>query len=205
MCKELGKHVFDYGQKGAADQMQTTWEKIIIHAYTEYGQDIATELENRKKLVIEEPEYPQAALDRHAAYVQVHEDGRQRLKSAREKEVQALKIAVSKNVEGSAIKLAELENQMAEADLVSPDDLRIKLTTQEESLMDNAWRNHRDRTGKLRVHRGKIFGIVKGQCQQVLIDKMKYQPEWDQVNESADPLALYDLIEKTILSQTDDQ
>jgi len=33
-CSELGSHVFDYGSKGAADQMATTWEQIIIYVGT---------------------------------------------------------------------------------------------------------------------------------------------------------------------------
>jgi hypothetical protein len=31
LCAALSNHVFDYGQKGATDQMRTTWEKIIVH------------------------------------------------------------------------------------------------------------------------------------------------------------------------------
>ena len=204
-CKALGDHTFDYGQKGAADQARTTWEKIIIHAYNEYGQDIANELENRKKLDIAEPEYPQDAIDRHKAFLVLHNAGVEHLRQARQKEVQALKIAVSKSEEGAEIKLAELENQLALDELRNAEEPAIKLMEHEKTQMDNAWRNHRSRSDKLRIHRGQIFGIIKGQCQQVLLDKMKYLPEWESVNESADPLGLFNLIEKTVLSQTDDQ
>ncbi len=34
LCSALGNYVFDYGQKAAADQMRTTWEKIVHHAGT---------------------------------------------------------------------------------------------------------------------------------------------------------------------------
>ena len=38
--KTLGTHVFDYGSKGVADQMITTWEQIVIHVGTIMGEDI---------------------------------------------------------------------------------------------------------------------------------------------------------------------
>ena len=37
LCTALGHHVFDYGQKGSADQMRNTWEKIVHHVGTIYG------------------------------------------------------------------------------------------------------------------------------------------------------------------------
>jgi hypothetical protein len=40
---------------------------------------------------------------------------------------------------------------------------------------------------------------------QVLLDKMKRDPDWSKPSESYDPLTLMKLIEKTIISQTDDQ
>jgi hypothetical protein len=40
---------------------------------------------------------------------------------------------------------------------------------------------------------------------QVLLDKMKHNPDWTPTNESYDPLTLLKLIEKTILAQTEDR
>jgi hypothetical protein len=40
---------------------------------------------------------------------------------------------------------------------------------------------------------------------QVLLDKMKHDPDWSSASESYDPLTLLRLIEKTILAQTEDQ
>ena len=37
---------------------------------------------------------------------------------------------------------------------------------------------------------------------QVLLDKMKYDPDWNKTSESYSPLTLLQLIEKTILAQT---
>ena len=40
---------------------------------------------------------------------------------------------------------------------------------------------------------------------QVLLDKMKHDPDWYTTIESYNPLALLKIIEKTILDQTEDQ
>jgi hypothetical protein len=47
--------------------------------------------------------------------------------------------------------------------------------------------------------------MIRGQCMQVLLDKMKRDPNWTPTSESYDPLTLLKLIEKTILAQTEDQ
>jgi hypothetical protein len=47
MCTNLGTNVFDYGQKSAADQMRTSWEKLVQYVGTNYGQDINNALQNK--------------------------------------------------------------------------------------------------------------------------------------------------------------
>ena len=44
--------------------------------------------------------------------------------------------------------------------------------------------------------------MVRGQCTQILMDKMKHNHYWDTTRTSYDPLKFMDLIEKTILAQT---
>ena len=36
------KNVFNFGHKEAADQMRTSWEKLVQHVSTKYGKDIKT-------------------------------------------------------------------------------------------------------------------------------------------------------------------
>jgi hypothetical protein len=43
LCGALGNNVFDYGHRAAADQMQTTWEKLVQFVGTNYGQDISSQ------------------------------------------------------------------------------------------------------------------------------------------------------------------
>ena len=47
----------DYGQKGAGDQMQTTWENIVHNVGTIYGHYIRNEIQNKMKVFIPKPEY----------------------------------------------------------------------------------------------------------------------------------------------------
>ena len=49
LCSALGNNVFDYGQKGAVDQMRTTWEKIFHHVGTIYGHSISNKMQNKKR------------------------------------------------------------------------------------------------------------------------------------------------------------
>jgi hypothetical protein len=44
--------MFDYGQKSAADQMRTSWEKLVQYVGTNYGQDINNELQNKVWVVL---------------------------------------------------------------------------------------------------------------------------------------------------------
>ena len=55
LSKELGHNIFDYGKKGSADQMRTTWEKLCQYVGKEMSEDIATELRNKTEVVIPEP------------------------------------------------------------------------------------------------------------------------------------------------------
>ena len=39
LCSALGKNVFDYGQKVSADQMRTSWEKLVQYVGTSYSHE----------------------------------------------------------------------------------------------------------------------------------------------------------------------
>ena len=57
LCSALRNNVFDYGQKGAAYQMQTTWENIFHYVSTIYGHDISNGMKNKTKDSTPNPEY----------------------------------------------------------------------------------------------------------------------------------------------------
>jgi hypothetical protein len=55
LCTNLGTNVFEYGQKSAADQMRTSWEKLVQYVGTNYGQDISNKLQNKITVILVEP------------------------------------------------------------------------------------------------------------------------------------------------------
>ena len=103
------------------------------------------------------------------------------------------------------IKLAQLQNEMAEAELEAQEEVPMILTESEKTLYSNAWQTYREHKAKLEMHRGQCFSLVLGQCTQLLQDKMKQDTDWTAVSTSYDPLHLYRLIEKTVMAQTEDQ
>ena len=66
LCTTLGNNVFDYGHKAAADQMRTSWEKLVQYVGTIYGQDISNEMSNRMAATFVEPVHTPAVIARHA-------------------------------------------------------------------------------------------------------------------------------------------
>ena len=71
LCAALGKNVFDYGHKAAADEMRTSWEKVAQCVGTTCGQDISNELQIKVCIVTSKPFHSQVVVERHAARVQV--------------------------------------------------------------------------------------------------------------------------------------
>jgi hypothetical protein len=206
LCGALGVHVFDYGQKGAADQMRITWEKIVHHAGTIYGHDISNELQNKKTVVILEPSYTQEVLNKHAEREARRQTQNLRLGLARQVQKTALEQEVIDAIDPEApMKLAILDNQIEEAAYEMGIELPIKLNELESTVNHNEWRTYRERTTRLDKQRGQAFSMIRGQCMQVLLDKMKHDSDWIPASESYDPLTLMRLIEKTILAQTEDQ
>jgi hypothetical protein len=55
LCANLGTNVCDYGQKSAADQMHTPWEKLAQYVRTNYGQDISNELQSKITVILVDP------------------------------------------------------------------------------------------------------------------------------------------------------
>jgi hypothetical protein len=67
ICTNLGTNVFDYSQKSAADQIRTSWEKLVQYVGTSYGQDINNELQNKINVIIFDPVHTDDVLMRHGA------------------------------------------------------------------------------------------------------------------------------------------
>ena len=82
LCAGLNKNVFDYGNKAAADQMRTSWEKLVQYVGMTYGQDISNELQNKATVTLPEPVHTAAVLARHATHEQMIHNGQANIQAA---------------------------------------------------------------------------------------------------------------------------
>ena len=202
----LGSYVFDYGQKNSADQMRTSWEKLVQYVGTTYGQDISNELTNKAAVTIPEPVHSATIMARHQQRETVIQAGRASLRSARLAKQTALEAAVAAATDANApVELAMLQTEIAMAVVEANEPIPIVLTDAEKTQLSNEWRTYRERNASLVKHRGQTFSLILGQCTQLLQDKMKQDTDWTAVSTSYNPLRLIALIEKTVLAQTEDQ
>jgi hypothetical protein len=75
LCAALGNNVFDYAHRAAADQMRTSWEKLVQFVGTNYGQDVSNELQNKIPVILSEPVHTPDVLARHAICEQMVQTG----------------------------------------------------------------------------------------------------------------------------------
>jgi hypothetical protein len=99
----------------------------------------------------------------------------------------------------------DIVDQILCCEIKLKDEDKMKLTDDEKMAHNNAWLSHREVMDGPKKSRGKIFSLLLGQCTQVLIDKMKQDVDWGTISDSFDPIALFMLIEKLVLKQSDNQ
>ena len=203
LCAALGTHVFDYGHKAAADQMRTTWEKLAHYCGTISGQNILNELSNKTPVILQEPVYTPAVMACHQAHSKMLKEVHTKLQAARKKERTVLEAEIVAQVRDADMKLAQLESEITKAEYEMTLDLPIKMTDAEKTANRHAWKLYEDETKALTKDRGQAYALIIGQCTQLLQDKMKQDPDWHTVSKSFNPLALYSLIEKTVLTQSE--
>ena len=113
LCAALGTNVFDYGQKAAADQMKTSWEKLVQYVGTNHGQDISNELQNKQTVTVVEPTHTVAVLARHAAREAMVRAGQRNIQTARRVQETILEQAIAAGDAEAPMKLAILQNEIA--------------------------------------------------------------------------------------------
>jgi hypothetical protein len=202
MCTNLGTNLFDYGQNSAADQMRTSWEKIVQYVGTNYGQDINNKLQNKVWVILTEPVHTKDVIARHSVREVMIINSQLKIQQARQAQDTILKAAVQSGIDMDApMKLVILQNEIAQGEFSVP----VLLTDSRKNQFSNDWCTFREHNTNLIKHRGQAFSLIQGQCTQLLQDKMKQDTDWNTVSISYDPLTLYRLIERTVLAQTEDQ
>ncbi|MGL5937017.1 MAG: hypothetical protein ACRCZI_15505, partial [Cetobacterium sp.] len=70
---------------------------------------------------------------------------------------------------------------------------------------DTEWKIYKTRIESIEKHRGQAFNMIKGQCTLALMEQMKCDSEYTRCIASNDPLRLKSLIERTIITQSDNK
>jgi hypothetical protein len=114
LCTNLGTNVFDYGQKSAAYQMRTSWEKCVQYVGTNYGQDINNELQNKVWVVLTKHVHTNDVLSRHGEREVMIRIGQLNIQRARLAQETILKASVQAGTDMDApMNLAILQNEIA--------------------------------------------------------------------------------------------
>jgi hypothetical protein len=205
LCANLGTNFFDYGQKSAADLMRTSWEKLVHYVGTNYGQDISNELQNKISVEIIEPVHSAEVLRKNGLREAMIRSGQRNIQRARQAQDNILEAAVLAKDPDAPMKLAILQNEIAQGDFLSSNEVTIDLNNYKKTQFSNEWRTFQERNTNLIKHREHAFLLIQGQCPQLFQDKMKQDTEWTNLRTSYDPLTLYLLIERTVMAQTEDQ
>jgi hypothetical protein len=120
LCTTLGANVLDYGQKSAADQIRTSWEKLVQHVGTSYRQDICNELQNKTTVTLDEPVHTPEILLRHGTRERMIRSGQADMQLTRRSQKAILEAAVAADPKlADPMKIASLENEIAQGDFIA--------------------------------------------------------------------------------------
>ena len=154
-------------------------------------------------MTIRELTHSQEILEIHTNKVQLRNTANARTREPRNKVLELLAADANINNLDDVSKSEEIQNEIEEADLAIQEHLQIILTGYDRPKNNAERRRYLDRKGYLQKHIGRDFSIIRGQCQKVLIHKMKSDPEWEILEKSGDPLILIKVTERHVLSQTE--
>jgi hypothetical protein len=116
LCSNLGTNVLDYGPKSAADLMRTSCEKLVQYVGTNYRQDISNELHNKISVDIIEPVHSAKVLRKHGLREAMIWSVQRNIQRARQAQEKILEAAVLAKDPDAPMKLAILQNEIAQGD-----------------------------------------------------------------------------------------
>jgi hypothetical protein len=185
ICANIGTNVFDYGQKSAADQMRTSWEKLAQSVGTKYGQDISNELQNKITVILVESVHTDDVLLKHSLRETMIRNGQMNIQRAQKAQETILDAAVLAGLDMEApMKLALLQNEISQGGFSANIEVPIVLNDSQKTQFSNEWRTYRERNDNLIKHRSQAFSLIQGKCTRLLQDKMKQDTEWAVVSTS---------------------
>ncbi len=81
---------------------------------------------------------------------------------------------------GRTLELVEIQNQILQHDLA--EFIPVKLDKEEKVEYDARVKSHNKKLDDLKLHQGKVYMLIMGQCTQQLQDKLKQNVSWSNVD-----------------------
>jgi hypothetical protein len=140
LCTNFGANLFDYGKKSAADQMRTSWEKLVQYVNTNYGQDICNELQNKITVTLTEPVHTADVFLRHGVREQMIRTGQLNIQQAQKVQQNIPQAAVTAGLDlDSPTKLVIIQNEIAQGEFAANIDVPVELNYSEKTQFSNEW------------------------------------------------------------------
>jgi hypothetical protein len=156
--------VFDYGQKSAAHQMRSSWEKIGQYFGTNYGQDITNEMQNQSTVIIVYPVHTDDVLSRHGVREFMIQTTQLNIQRARKDQEKILRATVDKGEDmDTLMKLAILQNKVAQGEFAVNIEVPVELNDSEKAWFSNEWCTYQERNKNLIKYRVQSFLLIQGQ------------------------------------------
>jgi hypothetical protein len=125
--------LFDYGQNSAADQIRTSWGKLVRYVGTNYGQDINNKLQNKVWVVLTKPVHTDYVLARHSVREVMIRNGQLNIQQAPQSQETIIKSSVQAGMDMDApMRLSILQNEIAQGEFASSIEVPVVLTISEK-------------------------------------------------------------------------
>jgi hypothetical protein len=142
-----------YGQKYAADQIRTSWEKLAQYVRTNYGQDISNELQNNITLILVKPVHTNDVLLKHSLIETMILNGQMNIQRARKAQETILEAAARAGLDMEALmKLTLLQNEIAQGEFSANVEVPIVLNDSQKTQFSNEWITYRERNDNMIKH-----------------------------------------------------
>jgi hypothetical protein len=164
-CKDLKGHILTIGSgnKGKdGDMLRTSKEKMATYIRTKYGDNAAQEWTSEKRMVLPEPTYSKAILDRHAERVQVTRDQVNLKLSSLQQESLAIDNEIKQAPTDCKLmtEKQDIVDQILHCEIKLKDEVEMKLMDGKKKAHNNAWQSHCEVTSGLKKSRSKIYSLL---------------------------------------------
>jgi hypothetical protein len=170
MTKEPGPHVFDHGDKVAADQVRISWEKLTNYTSTLYGTDIGTELATCTRFHIPKPKHSDEDIASYEASEIMRKEMATLMKAAVDDEITRIEARISSNREQDidvgedpAILVGKVyKSRLLQININKDEPLQLK--GEAKTKFDTDLKIYKAKVQAMEKYSGQAFSMIKGRC-----------------------------------------